>query len=72
MGEKGIDLNCLFYFAKAAELFSVSDHRPIRYEISPSVTDDSLNNLFEAAWENYQSRPFQPILSRSLLYVCAL
>jgi GNAT superfamily N-acetyltransferase len=41
------------------------------YRISPSVNNNALNALFAAAWENYQASDFQPILSHSLLYVCA-
>lgn len=43
----------------------------IRYEVSPPVSDDELNRLFETAWENYRPHPFDSILSRSLAYVCA-
>lgn len=43
----------------------------IIFEISPAVTDDQLNELFAAAWENHRPTTFQPILARSLLYVCA-
>ena len=39
--------------------------------ISPNVSNDDLNTLFATAWENHQSTDFQPILSRSLLYICA-
>ena len=43
----------------------------IRFEISPVVTDEALNVLFSAAWDGHSARAFQPILARSLLYVCA-
>jgi GNAT superfamily N-acetyltransferase len=43
----------------------------IRLEISPAVSNIELNDLFASAWENHRSRDFQPILSRSLLYICA-
>jgi GNAT superfamily N-acetyltransferase len=39
--------------------------------ISPSVTNDALNELFATAWANHVSSDFEPILSRSLLYICA-
>ena len=39
--------------------------------ISPPVSSDSLNALFAAAWENHVVRDFEPVLNRSLLYVCA-
>jgi GNAT superfamily N-acetyltransferase len=41
------------------------------YRLSPPVTNEALNALFAAAWENYQPGDFAPILSRSLAYVCA-
>lgn len=40
-------------------------------EFNPLVTDEALNALFAAAWEGYRPQPFQPILSRSLAYICA-
>ncbi len=40
-------------------------------EISPTVTDDQLNVLFAAAWENHIHSDFQQVLRHSLLYVCA-
>lgn len=43
----------------------------MRYEISPTVSNDALNVLFAAAWENHQASDFAPILSRSLVYVGA-
>jgi GNAT superfamily N-acetyltransferase len=43
----------------------------ILLRISPNVSNDDLNTLFTTAWENHHSTDFQPILSRSLLYICA-
>lgn len=43
----------------------------ITYRVSPAVSDEALNELFEAAWEAHQPRDFGPVLSRSLAYVCA-
>jgi len=43
----------------------------VRIRISPSVSNHQLNELFAIAWENHKHRDFQPIISRSLLYVCA-
>lgn len=39
--------------------------------ISPPVTNDELNTLFADAWNNHSLRDFSPILTRSLLYICA-
>jgi len=44
---------------------------PIDYHISPPPDDDALNALYAAAWPNHRERSFAPILSRSLLWVCA-
>lgn len=43
----------------------------IVYSISPPVSNDALNALFSAAWENHSPSDFQPVLERSLAYVCA-
>jgi GNAT superfamily N-acetyltransferase len=43
----------------------------IRYVLSPEVANDQLNELFAAAWPGHIARDFQPILQRSLDYVCA-
>jgi GNAT superfamily N-acetyltransferase len=47
---------------------SVTD---ITYVISPPVTNDDLNLLFDASWQGFIPRDFEPILSRSLAYLCA-
>lgn len=41
------------------------------YRISPSVTNEAVNMLFAAAWPDYILKDFEPILSRSLAYICA-
>lgn len=43
----------------------------IEYRISPPVDNAALNALFATAWEGHTWRDFEPVLSRSLLYVCA-
>src|SRR5215216_2394720 len=43
----------------------------ITYAVNPPVTNDDLNVLFEASWEGFEARDFEPVLSRSLAYVCA-
>ncbi len=43
----------------------------IQYTISPALNNQSLNHLFEAAWPDHSDCDFQPILSRSLAYLCA-
>ena len=39
--------------------------------INPPVTNEALNELFATAWANHVASDFEPILKRSLLYVCA-
>lgn len=39
--------------------------------VSPSVTNEALNDLFGAAWPQHEWTDFDPILQRSLAYVCA-
>ena len=43
----------------------------IRYRISPPVDNTALNELFTAAWPGHTPSDFQPILARSLAYICA-
>ena len=43
----------------------------IAYRVSPPVTNEALNNLFNAAWPDHVETDFQAILRHSLLYVCA-
>lgn len=41
------------------------------YKISPPVSNEELNQLFAAAWQGHKTTDFQPILTRSLAYICA-
>ena len=43
----------------------------ITYNLAPQVTNDELNALFSASWPEHGPRDFQPVLTRSLTYVCA-
>jgi len=43
----------------------------IRYERNPSLSNNVLNDLFEAAWNSHTRRDFQPVLQHSLVYVGA-
>jgi GNAT superfamily N-acetyltransferase len=44
---------------------------PIRYEISPTVSNDELNALFSATWGSSFNTDFEQTHRHSLLYVCA-
>lgn len=44
---------------------------PIVYSVSPPVSDEALNALFAAAWRDHRPVAFEPVLRRSLAYVCA-
>jgi GNAT superfamily N-acetyltransferase len=43
----------------------------ILYRLSPAVGNDELNVLFSASWPQHSWRDFQPVLNRSLTYICA-
>jgi GNAT superfamily N-acetyltransferase len=43
----------------------------VMYSVNPSITNEALNRLFSESWENHTPSDFEPILSRSLVYVCA-
>jgi GNAT superfamily N-acetyltransferase len=43
----------------------------IVYQISQVIGNDALNALFDAAWPAHTPGDFQPILRRSLAYICA-
>jgi GNAT superfamily N-acetyltransferase len=43
----------------------------IHYRTSPAVTNDELNALFDVAWQEHTWRDFNPVLNRSLAFVCA-
>jgi GNAT superfamily N-acetyltransferase len=43
----------------------------ITYHIQPAVSNDDLNALFAVSWPNHAWSDFQPILKRSLAYVCS-
>lgn len=44
---------------------------PVSLRLSPPISDETLNALFSASWQGHAPRQFQPILQRSLVYVCA-
>ena len=43
----------------------------IEYRVSPPVTSAALNRLYGASWPNHRPSDFEPVLERSLAYVCA-
>jgi ribosomal protein S18 acetylase RimI-like enzyme len=43
----------------------------ITYTLNPTVTNTDMNRLFAAAWDDHHDSDFAPVLSRSLVYVCA-
>jgi ribosomal protein S18 acetylase RimI-like enzyme len=43
----------------------------ILLKLNPLVTNDELNALFVAAWEQHSDSDFQAILKHSRIYVCA-
>ena len=43
----------------------------VTYHVNPSLANDELNALFDVAWPEHTWRDFQPVLNRSLAFVCA-
>lgn len=43
----------------------------LHFRINGTVENTALNELFAAAWPNHTPSDFQPILARSLAYICA-
>ncbi len=47
------------------------DSSAIAYQLNPPVDNAALNELFALAWPQHTHIDFQPLLQRSLAYVCA-
>lgn len=43
----------------------------VNFRVSPALGDGELNGLFATAWVHHEQRNFEPVLQRSLVYVCA-
>jgi ribosomal protein S18 acetylase RimI-like enzyme len=43
----------------------------LEYLVNSPVTNLQLNDLFASSWEGHQWRDFEPVLRRSLGYICA-
>lgn len=43
----------------------------IRYEINPSISNEALNELFDASWPGHVASGFLRMLSHSLVYIGA-
>jgi GNAT superfamily N-acetyltransferase len=43
----------------------------IEYRINPTVSNETLNELFATAWDGYKTKDFTAELERSLFYICA-
>ena len=43
----------------------------IVYTLSPAVGNAAMNALFAASWPDHREADFAPVLTHSLLYVCA-
>ena len=41
------------------------------YRVDPPVSAEELDDLFTASWRNHKPRDWNPVLRRSLVYVCA-
>ena len=49
----------------------MTESEPIRYEVNPPVANQQLNELISRAWQVLDDRDFEPVLARSLIYICA-
>lgn len=49
----------------------MTNESEIIYRVNPAITNDELNSLFAASWQNHQPTDFRPVLERSLAFVCA-
>lgn len=47
------------------------DDRPVVYRVDPPVSTGELDELFAAAWCRHEPRDWNPVLKRSLVYLCA-
>ena len=47
------------------------DDRAVAYCVDPPVTSSVLDQLFAASWCHHRPRDWDPVLKRSLVYVCA-
>src|SRR3954454_12888213 len=43
----------------------------ITYAVRPKISDERLNELYAASWPNHTYWNSEPVLSRSLTFVCA-
>ena len=48
-----------------------SDDRSVVYRADPPVSAEELDELFTASWRRHKPRDWDPVLRRSLVYVCA-
>ncbi len=47
------------------------DDRPVAYRVDPPVSSAELDELFAASWCRHEPRDWNPVLKRSLVYLCA-
>jgi GNAT superfamily N-acetyltransferase len=48
-----------------------SDDRSVEYRVHPPLSTEELDELFAASWRGHKPRDWNPVLRRSLVYVCA-
>ena len=47
------------------------DDSPVAYRFDPPVSSAELDELFAASWCRHEPRDWNPVLKRSLVYLCA-
>lgn len=50
---------------------SPRDNQAVAYRVDPPVTSWELDQLFGESWCGHEQRDWDPVLKRSLVYVCA-
>ena len=48
-----------------------TDDRPVAYRVDPPVSTGEIDGLFAVAWCGHEPRDWNPVLKRSLVYLCA-
>ena len=59
------------YLAEISLTRSQRDDQPVAYHVDPPVASWELDELFAASWCRHEPRDWNPVMKRSLVYVCA-
>jgi GNAT superfamily N-acetyltransferase len=59
------------YLAEISLTRSQRDDQPVAFHVDPPVASWELDELFAASWCRHEPRDWNPVMKRSLVYVCA-